>query len=508
MRLLEGAKISQQLLQQAINDPNFTFGIEAEFYLKGANEVIHQHMTQGLETMDFGGGEHFVKKLGDMDWHNVTHFFKPLSVKQHEERSDTEVIQDRFENFYERYAQRKFRSGAPDSMWEEMKKYLTVPMLMVALHIFPEGRMMGIPENQSTAIRDMAYDGTIDEIQPYTKLNDIPIALGEVGYEFEDYSLDNPNTKAAFYNLVAKDLSVKLQTEVLYVVDDMKVFHVGKYESWVVTHDSSLSDEGMDAVGVEVVSSVMPAAEGLAMLDRLLSIMNGTILGLEVVTTEKTGLHINLGVKYSEIDPVKILVLSGDEHIVNKFDRAANANAASIQRSLKDRMATVARGETPTGMTAKDLVATAQDVLGSIETDGRDMARVIAILNDLKPEGKMHSINFEKLPSGYVEYRAIGNAGYHKRKKEIRDAVLHMIGITDIATDPSAYRQEFLKKLYMMVRQSLQGQQDVPIAASVGMIGHGPRGGYGAPIEDEPDTPYDGENFMTQFGFDAGSDTQ
>jgi len=508
MRLVEGAKISQQLLRQAINDPDFTFGIEAEFYLMGANEVIQQHMTQGLGTTDAGGGEHFVKKLGDMEWHDVTHFFKPLGVNQNEGRSDTEVIQDRLENFYERYAQRKARSGAPESMWDELKQHLSVPMLMVALHIFPEGRMMGIPENQSTAIRDMAYDGDMSEIKPFGKLNDTPIAMGEVGYEYDDYSLDDPKTKAAFYNLVAKDLSVKLQTEVLYVVDDMKVFHVGGYESWVVTHDSSLSDEGMDAIGVEVVSPVMPAAEGLAMLDRLLTIMGGTILGLEIVTTEQTGLHINLGVKDAEIDPVKILVLSGDEHIVNKFDRAANINAASIQRSLKDRMRTVARGEAPSGISAQDLVATAQEVLRSIETDDRDIARVIAVLNDLKPEGKLHSINFEKLPSGYVEYRSIGNKDYHKRGKEIRNAVLHMIGITYIATDPSAYRQEFLKKLYSMVRQSLETQEEVPLAASVGMIGHGPRGGYGAPIEDSPDTPYDGENYMTQYGFDAGSETQ
>jgi hypothetical protein len=89
-----------------------------------------------------------------------------------------------------------------------------------------------------------------------------------------------------------------------------------------------------------------------------------------------------------------------------------------------------------------------------------------------------------------------------------------MIGMTSIATDPSAYRKEFLKKLYLMVQRALEHELqpgeyiDVPMTASVGMIGHGPRGGYGAPIEDEPDTPYDGENYMTKFGFDAGSETQ
>ena len=91
-------------------------------------------------------------------------------------------------------------------------------------------------------------------------------------------------------------------------------------------------------------------------------------------------------------------------------------------------------------------------------------------------------------------------------KDEIRNAVLHMIGMTYVATEPSAYRQEFLKKLYSMVQNSVNTKE--PIAASVGMIGYGPRGGYGSPIEDEPKTPYDGEEFLTKYGFDPGSDTQ
>ena len=85
--------------------------------------------------------------------------------------------------------------------------------------------------------------------------------------------------------------------------------------------------------------------------------------------------------------------------------------------------------------------------------------------------------------------------------------VLHMIGMTYIATDPDAYRQEFLKKLYLLVQQAQQ-QVEVPLAASASMIARGPRGGYGSPIEDYRDTPYDGEQFMTKYGFDAGSNTQ
>ena len=515
MQLFEGAKITQQILRQAINDPDFTFGIEAEFFLEGAIEFMQQHRNQGLERKQAMDGEYFVKKLGDMDWHDVTHFFKPFGVVPANTRPNFRIMQDRLEDTYEEETYKDAISGSPDVMWDYLKDHLGIHVLMAALRIYPNGRILGLPRSQERVFHDIVYDGDTNEIKPFGKLRDVEVAVAPADEE-EFYSTYREESLTAFYNLVAKDLSRKLGTDVHYVSDDSLVYHVGGYKSWVVTSDTSLEDErdnardrGQDLVGVEVISPIMSAQEGLAMMNQLLEIMNGEILGLKVVTTKDTGLHINLGVKNKEIDPMKILVLSGDEYMLNKFDRAASYYASSAQREMKDRMANVAVGKTPEGrpnFSSQDLIKQAQVVLNSIETDERDIDRVIAVLNDIKPEGKNHSINFEKLPSGYVEYRGIGNAGYEKRANDILNTVLHMIGMTYIATEPEAYRKEFLKKLYSMVQNSIASEQ--PIAASVGVIGYGPRGGYGAPIEDSEPTPYDGENFMTKFGFDSGSDTQ
>jgi hypothetical protein len=129
-------------------------------------------------------------------------------------------------------------------------------------------------------------------------------------------------------------------------------------------------------------------------------------------------------------------------------------------------------------------------------------------MNELKPEGKSYSVNFSKLPSGYVEFRAIGNANYEHKAADIASAVQRMIVITYIATDPNAYRQEFLKKLYKIVADAMPKEPE-KLAASVGYTARqaGMPGGYGSPIEDEPETPYDGENYV-QYGFDSGSETQ
>jgi len=531
MQLVEGAKISQQILRQAINDPNFTFGIEAEFYIEGAAQFMQDYMTSGQETITHSskvGGidyedEYYAKNLRDTTWHDVLHYFKPLGV-QEDYRQPPLIMQQRLETFYKENVGRE-KLGAPSKLWDALKEHLSVPVLMAALQIFPDGRFVGLPENQEKTFRNIVYDGDISEIKPFGKLGDI------------QYITDSPEdsdirgsfhgirgltmTQPAFLELVADDLSTKLGTEVISVMDDTKVFHAGDYKTWVVTSDDSLFKRakvttGKGMAGVEVVSPIMSAEEGLAMLNKMLDIMNGTILGLNVFTTAETGLHINLGVKNKQIDPIKILVLSGDEHIVNKFDRANSEYASSVQSSMRDRMASVAGGEAPAGMdaskigTRKDvnsLIAQAQEVLKGIETDERDIDRVVSVLNNIKPTGKSQSIDFDKLASGYVEYRAIGNKDYEKRKGEIMDSVLHMIGMTHIATEPSAYRKEFLKKLYLMVQRTV-ATADEPITASVGMIGYGPRGGYGSPIENEPKTPYDGEEFLTKYGFDPGSDTQ
>ena len=523
MHLTEGAKISQQLIKQALADPNFTFGIEAEFFLAGAQTFIREHMTQGQETMDMGGGEFFVKKLGELTWHDVVHFLKPLGVSQSELKHDHEVLRDRLFDTYEEVIGEDSASVTPEDAWNQLGQKHRNHELLAMLRAFPVGRLMGVERAQSDSIQDIVYDGDVNEIRPYGKLNEIPVALSEVGYGEEDFSVTDKAqgqlghaTRDAFYNLVAKDISEKLGVKVVYTTDSNYGYHVsGGHQHWFVTEDGSLlsTEEDHDVIGLELVSPVMQANEGFAMLLRVLELMNEGILGLRVITTDKTGLHVNLGVKGKEIDPVKILVLSGDEHMTQKFGRATSENAASIQAELNRRMRAAAQGKASTVLTPKDLVLAASKVLQSIKTEPKDIERAIEVLNSLKPEGKRHSINFEKLLSGYVEYRGIGNKDYHKRGEDIRNAVLHMLGITHIATDPNAYRQEFLKKLYLMIQRALEHELkpgeyiDVPLAASASMVGRGPRGGYGSPLEQYRETPYDGEN-LVQYGFDPGSNTQ
>jgi hypothetical protein len=523
MNLLEGVKISKSLLSKALNDPDFTFGIELEFFLVGAQTHIRQHMTKDLETNNESGDNHFVKKLGKMNWHDMLHFFTPLGVNEASYHHEHEIMNERlFDIFVSRdddtVSHKDAVSIPRETMWNQLRLQHGVHELMTMLRAFPEGRIMGLDDNKSEAIRDIVYDGFVDEIEPFRKLNDLDIALDGVD-DKKSYSLsDGHATRDAIYNLVAKELSNKLGQQVVYTTDSNYVYHVSdKHSYWALTEDGSMAgiEEQQDVVGMELISPVMNAQDGMKSLMQILQIMNEGIIGLEVQTTGQTGLHINLGVKGKDIDPVRILVLSGDNYILDKFDRATGKHSSSIQDEVQKRMRAAAHGKAATIVTPREIVQIASTILKDIKADQGDMERAVEVMNSLKPEGKEHSINFTKLASGYVEYRSIGNTDYHKRGSEIRDAVLHMIAMTYIATDPEVYRQEYLKKLYLIVQRALGSELkpgeylDIPITASVGMIGGqaGNPGGYNSPLEDYRETSYDGENYV-QYGFDSGSNTQ
>lgn len=513
--ILEGVKTNRALINAALNDPNFTFGFEVEFYVVGAQAAIQQHLTKGLETRDEGGGRFYVKKLGDMTYYDVLHFWQPLGVPRTEIIDNEEIIDRRISSAYKKITGEESTDVPPHKIWEFLKKKYQVHQLMAIIRALPKGRMMGIPENQRDVIIEIVYDGDLEEITPFGKLNDMDIATAEAGYEHEDYNISNSATRAAAYNLIAEQLSKKLGQDIISTPDSMESYPLSQgYKRWILTSDSSLTprETKEDVVGCELISPVFQAQEGIQWLMKVLEIMQGSVLELDIKTTYETGLHINLGIKDKEIDALKMLILLGDEHIAKQFDRIGGDYSSPVAGELERRLGNISLGKYPTLDVSEKLMRATHDILRKIRIEQSDFQRLITHMDQIKPSGKNYSVNF-KLPE-YVEFRSIGNRNYENRANEIRDAVLRMIVITYIATDPDAYHKEFLKKVYSMTVRAITNARQ-PLAASTGpwMVGHSTRGGYGIPASDvhkdigDPDSPYDGEKFI-QYGFDPGSDTQ
>lgn len=519
MQLTEGVKASQRLINEALSDPNLTLGFEAEFYLLGAQKAVEEHMTAGTKEVDTGDGVFHAKRLGQTTYDDALHFWVPLGVDSSSLKDNSEILQDRIVAAYEQETGGDGTLSSVRDIWSALTEQYRIHQLMAVLRSYPKDRIIGIPDNKLQALEDIVYDGDLEEITPFGKLNDVMFAIAEVGFEPDDFGLPvNKATQDTLYALVAKDLSGKVNGQVVSSSDEERTHHIsGGYQSWTVTYDSSLEkiQTKADVFGVETVSPIFQAADGLDQLMSFLQIMQGEIIGLDVVTTMETGLHINIGVKGKEIDALKMLVLLGDQHTLEKFGREMSDYSAPTLRELQKRIQAAGQGQTvssktPDVKTSRELVALTQDLLRKVKVDQSDIQRLTTLLDQVKPEGKSFSVNFSTLPSGYVEFRALGNAGYENRAQDIRDAVLRMLVITYIATDPEAYRQEFLKRLYQVVVRALQDVPKQPLAASQGayMVGRGPRGGYGSEAEEHPLTQFDGEAYMHQTGFDSGSNTQ
>ena len=512
MQLFEGVKVSKKLLNQAINDPSLTLGFESEFFVVGAQEAIQSYLTKDLGTRDEGGGEFHVKKLGDITWHDVLHFFDPLRVSQHKTKDKLEIMADRLLDVYQEVTISYGEKISAHEMWETLKEKHGVHVLLAMLKIFPTSRIMGVPQSKIQTIHNIIHDGDEDEIRPFGKLNDMDIATAEVGFEKDDYNIADDATRDASYRLIAEDLSNQLGEAVRYTVDSRNAYDLsGGYEHWILTEDSTLNylENAEDVIGCELISPKQQAHKGYQDLMKVLQILQNGVLGLDVKTTYDTGLHINVGTEGKEIDALKMLVLLGDDHIIQKFGRVANEHAGPAYQELLARLKAAGEGKRLPGASTRGLVQATQAAMRDVQIDQQDLSRLTQLMNELKPEGKSFSVNFSKLPSGYVEFRAIGNADYEHKAADIAAAVQRMIVITHIATDPDAYRQEFLKKLYKITAAAMPKEVPQKLAASVGVIGRQPGmpGGYGYPIEDPPKTPYDGEN-LVQYGFDSGSDTQ
>ena len=272
MNLLEGVKISKSLLSAALQDPNFTFGIEAEFFLVGAQALLRQQMTQDLDTADVNGRDHFVKKLGDMTWHDILHYFTPLGVDENDLKHEHEIMNDRLLDAY------RENDASPEEAWAGMSKEYGVHEMMALLRVFPDGRIVGVPENQVEAIRDIVYDSDVEEISPFRKLNNVDVALARVGQEKESLNVHNGYaSRDAIYNMVAKELTQKLGAKVAYTTDSNYAYNASNaHEYWALTEDGSLFDTEAktDAVRMELISPVMTAQEGLQVLMQILQIMN------------------------------------------------------------------------------------------------------------------------------------------------------------------------------------------------------------------------------------------
>jgi hypothetical protein len=216
-------------------------------------------------------------------------------------------------------------------------------------------------------------------------------------------------------------------------------YHGGKRESdaYVVEPDGSLEPDSSGDSGLEFVSPPLP-------IDDMISDLNKVKAWAKqkgCYTNDSTGLHINVsvpGFDNDKLDYVKLALLLGDQYVLDQFGRTGNTYAKSAMGMIKERIAQ--RPEDAAAMLQKMKTG-----LGELAT------KVI----HSGTTSKYTSINTKE---GYIEFRSPGGDWLNENFDKIETTLLRFVVALDAAMDPAKYRDEYLKKLYTVLKP--QDQND------------------------------------------------
>ena len=182
---------------------------------------------------------------------------------------------------------------------------------------------------------------------------------------------------------------------------------------WYIEPDGSIepNSEDYSDAAAEVVSPPYPAAEAMDVLNAFYGLAGQ----LQLYTNGTTGLHINVSIP-EKIDILKLAVFLGDQYVLKYFGREDNDYAQSVMQGLRNSAEF-------TG--TKNSIMILQKMVKTLS--GRHSASISS-------NGK------------YISFRHAGG-DYLSDLQGISNTVGRFINAMLIASDPAAYRNEYLTKL-------------------------------------------------------------
>lgn len=220
-------------------------------------------------------------------------------------------------------------------------------------------------------------------------------------------------------------------------------------DRWYIEPDGSLNrPHTRGDQGVEIVGPPEPATVALSTLTKFFN----KVKEYGVYTNESTGLHMNVSVP-NTLDVLKLAIIVGDEHIIDYYKRGPGTDGgnyvhgviASLRNRIKD--------------TVENFKEMAPDVM-------REQLKEIA---EYISDRHMASVNFN---GNYVSFRAAGN-DYLNDPKGVLDTFGRFVRAMMIASDPDAYKNEYLKKLNDFVEKIRTVDQESPAHRVAYMKEHG-----------------------------------
>jgi len=205
-------------------------------------------------------------------------------------------------------------------------------------------------------------------------------------------------------------------------------------DAWVLEPDSSIvvHDEDTQA-GLELITPSPPPSlpDSLRYLDAVFAWAKS--YGCE--TNSTTGFHMSMSLPpeiHGNLDPVKLILLLGDEKILTDFGRSANTYTQSAVKLLQDHISS----------TDQFPVHEALEALRS------GLMRIASNIINKPFYSKYTSVHVKPR---YVEFRHVGG-DYLERLPEIKMTLLRMAYTLSVAADDAQARPDYAKKLYALLR--------------------------------------------------------
>jgi 5'(3')-deoxyribonucleotidase len=215
-------------------------------------------------------------------------------------------------------------------------------------------------------------------------------------------------------------------------------------DKFVFEFDGSIRARTGDG-GQELVSYAMPLPEAMTALDKMFSWANEKGY---VYTNSSTGFHVNVGMTgldTARMDKMKLLLLLGDEKILQDFEREANSYCKSMFQKLYDQLSVRSDEQR-------------SELLTAMKSDTWRGLRSLANRFVERAHGgeKYVSVNFK---DNYIEFRSPGG-DWMNHQSDIRDTVLRISQSYAAASSPTEAQQDYLKKAYKLLSGMSQGPDD------------------------------------------------
>jgi hypothetical protein len=204
-------------------------------------------------------------------------------------------------------------------------------------------------------------------------------------------------------------------------------------DAWVLEPDSSIEVHDEDSqAGLELITPSPPPLlmDTLKYLDQVFTWAKS--YGCE--TNRTTGFHMNMSLPaeiHVNLDPVKLILLLGDEKILANFGRSANTYAQSAFTEIEKHVKTTDNFPVHQALTA----------LRS------GMMKLAAQIMQKPFMGKYISVHVKPT---YVEFRHAGG-DYLDKLPEIKLTLLRMAYTLHVAADVTQAKPDYAKKLYALL---------------------------------------------------------